>query len=71
MYAICGFRRPAFYKYNVIQYHLRFSALRLRQGRLKDFLSMNSILLTGLAQRLLLAAAALALLWGAYFWAVA
>lgn len=45
--------------------------MRLRQGRLKDFLSMNSILLTGLAQRLLLAAAALALLWGAYFWAVA
>lgn len=32
---------------------------------------MNSILLAGLAQRLLLAAAALALLWGAYFWAAA
>lgn len=31
---------------------------------------MNSILLTGLAQRLLIALAALALLWGVYFWAV-
>lgn len=32
---------------------------------------MNSILLTGLFQRLLLALAALALLWGVYFWATA
>lgn len=31
---------------------------------------MNSILLTGLAQRLLIALVALALLWGVYFWAV-
>lgn len=32
---------------------------------------MNSILLTGLFQRLLLALAALTLLWGVYFWATA
>ncbi|VEH87353.1 Uncharacterised protein [Neisseria animaloris] len=32
---------------------------------------MNSILLTGLLQRLLLALCALALLWSVYFWAVA
>ncbi|ULJ61138.1 hypothetical protein [Wielerella bovis] len=30
----------------------------------------NSLLLTGLAQRLLLATIALCLLWGVYFWAV-
>lgn len=31
---------------------------------------MNSILLTGLLQRLLIAVCALAVLWGVYFWAV-
>ncbi len=31
---------------------------------------MNSILLAGLRQRLLLAAVALLLLWAVYFWAV-
>ena len=32
---------------------------------------MNSILLTGLFQRLLIALFALAAVWGVYFWAVA
>ncbi|KLT73152.1 membrane protein [Neisseria arctica] len=31
---------------------------------------MKSILLAGLSRRLILAAAALLLLWGVYFWAV-
>jgi putative transport protein len=31
---------------------------------------MNSVLLTGLLQRLLIALAALAALWAVYFWAV-
>ncbi|MCP1659791.1 nitrogen fixation-related uncharacterized protein [Neisseria perflava] len=31
---------------------------------------MNSILLTGLGQRLLIALLAVAVLWGIYFWAV-
>ncbi|WCL70859.1 hypothetical protein PJU73_05660 [Neisseria lisongii] len=35
------------------------------------FSTMNSILLTGLWQRLLIVSAALALLWGVYFWAAA
>lgn len=34
------------------------------------FLFMNSILLTGLFQRLLVAIAAVAVIWGVYFWAV-
>ncbi|UOO81409.1 hypothetical protein LVJ83_10660 [Uruburuella testudinis] len=41
----------------------------LRTCRLKPFQAMNSILLTGLPQRLLIALMALALLWGVYFWA--
>lgn len=39
-------------------------------GRLKKY-RMNSILLTGLLQRLLVALLATAVLWGVYFWAVA
>ncbi len=62
--------------YSIIRFpFIGFQTAPIGNGRLKTFflksIPMNSILLAGLAQRLLLAAAALALLWGVYFWATA
>ncbi|EGV36489.1 hypothetical protein l11_08300 [Neisseria weaveri LMG 5135] len=52
----------------VIQYHLRWFIFRRPHGCAPYF--MNTILLTGLIQRLLIALLALAFLWSVYFWAV-
>ena len=62
------------YRVNVIQYHFNvlifFQAACCPYSGKGGFRLMNSVLLTGLLQRLLIALAALAALWAVYFWAV-
>ncbi|ARC52268.1 hypothetical protein NM96_06845 [Neisseria mucosa] len=58
------------YNHNVIKYHPYFCFILNTSSLIFDIV-MNSILLTGLFQRLLIALFALAAVWGVYFWAVA
>ncbi|MCL9779091.1 transporter [Neisseria subflava] len=73
-FARCRLKTKEIYRVNVIQYHFNvlifFQTACCPYSDKGGFRLMNSVLLTGLLQRLLIALAALAALWAVYFWAV-